>query len=81
VSLSLLRFWDRIRPMPKTIFISCGQYTLAEKQLGKQISEMVRTLTDCVRFITILHPRGEIRRPNGSVVRASVWIEQENRRR
>jgi hypothetical protein len=24
-----------------------------------------------------MHPRGEIRRPNGSVVRASVWIEQE----
>lgn len=88
--------------MPKTIFISCGQYTPAEKQLGKQISEMVRTLTDCVPFfaeevqdlngldtnilnalhdcvgfITVLHPRGEIRRPNGSVVRASVWIEQE----
>jgi hypothetical protein len=36
--------------MPKTIFISCGQYTVAEKQLGKQISEMVRTLTDCVPF-------------------------------
>jgi len=88
--------------MPKTIFISCGQYTPAEKQLGKQISEMVRTLTDCqpffaeevqdlngldanilsalhdcVGFITVMDPRGEIRRPNGSVVRASVWIEQE----
>jgi hypothetical protein len=88
--------------MPKTIFISCGQYTSAEKQLGKHISEMVRTLTDCVPFfaeevqdlngldanilsalhdcvgfITVMHPRGEIKRPNGSVVRASVWIEQE----
>lgn len=88
--------------MPKTIFISCGQYTAAEKQLGKQISELVRTLTDCVPFfaeevqdlngldanilsalhdcvgfITVMHPRGEIKRPNGSVVRASVWIEQE----
>ena len=88
--------------MPKTIFISCGQYTPAEKQLGKQISEMVRTLTDCVPFfaeevqdlngldtnilnalrdcvgfITVLHPRGEIKRPSGSIVRAYVWIEQE----
>jgi hypothetical protein len=88
--------------MPKTIFISCGQYTPAEKQLGKQIAEMVRALTDCVPFfaeevqdlsgldanilnalhecvgfITVMHPRGEIKRPNGSVVRASVWIEQE----
>jgi hypothetical protein len=24
-----------------------------------------------------MHPRGEIRRPNGSIVRGSVWIEQE----
>ena len=88
--------------MLKTIFISCGQYTPAEKQLGKQISEMVRALTDCVPFfaeevqdlngldanilnalhycvgfITVMHPRGEIRRQTGSVVRASVWIEQE----
>jgi len=88
--------------MPKTIFISCGQYTEAEKQLGKEISKLVRTLTDCepffaeevqdlngldanilsalhecVGFITVLHPRGEIKQPNGSLVRASVWIEQE----
>ena len=89
--------------MRETIFISCGQYTDAEKRLGKQIAEMVRTLTDlepffaeevqdlngldtnilgalrdCVAFITVLHPRGEIKRPGGSVlVRASVWIEQE----
>jgi hypothetical protein len=89
--------------MPKTIFISCGQYTPAEKQLGKQISELVSAITDCVPFfaeqvqdlngldanilsalrdcvgfITVMHPRGEIKRPDGSVlVRASVWIEQE----
>jgi hypothetical protein len=88
--------------MAKTIFISCGQYTPAEKKLGKQIWEMVRTLTDCVPFfaeevhdlngldanilsalhncagfITVMHPRGEIKRPSGSLVRASVWIEQE----
>jgi hypothetical protein len=89
--------------MPKTIFISCGQYAPAEKQLGKQISELVSTITDCVPFfaeqvqdlngldanilsalrdcvgfITVMHPRGEIERPDGSVlVRASVWIEQE----
>jgi hypothetical protein len=87
----------------KTIFISCGQYTGAEKQLGKQISKMVRDLTDCepffaedvhdlngldtnilsalhncVGFITVLHPRGEIKRPDGSSFeRGSVWIEQE----
>jgi hypothetical protein len=87
----------------KTIFISCGQFTDAERRLGKQISEMVRKLTglepyfaeevqdlngldanilnalrNCVAFITVLHPRGEIKRPDGSTqVRGSVWIEQE----
>jgi hypothetical protein len=85
------------------IFISCGQYTEREKRLGKQIAQMVKSLTDyepffaedvqdlngldanildalrdCVAFITVLHPRGIIRRPDGSVLsRASVWIEQE----
>jgi hypothetical protein len=90
--------------MPKrSIFISCGQFTDAEKQLGKDIAEMVRTHTgmepffaedvhdlngldtnilnalhDCVAFIAVLHPRGEIARPDSPVlVRASVWIEQE----
>jgi hypothetical protein len=87
----------------KTIFISCGQYTAAEKALGTKIAEMVRKLTDLepffaeevqdlngldanilgalhnsVAFITVLHPRGEIKRPDGSVlIRASIWIEQE----
>jgi len=87
----------------KTIFISCGQFTDAEKRLGKRIAETVRATTDlepffaeevqdlngldanilnalhdCVAFITVLHPRGEIARPGGSIlVRASIWIEQE----
>jgi hypothetical protein len=86
-----------------TIFISCGQYTPAEKSLGKKIVEMVRAQTsltpffaeevqdlngldsnilkalrDCVAFITILHPRGTISRPDApALTRASVWIEQE----
>jgi hypothetical protein len=89
--------------MKKTVFISCGQFTDAEKRLGKSIAEMVRTLTrlepffaeevqdlngldanilralhECVAFITVLHPRGEIARPDKTeLTRASVWIEQE----
>ncbi|HET8888996.1 MAG TPA: hypothetical protein VFQ41_08840 [Candidatus Angelobacter sp.] len=84
------------------IFISCGQYTTAEKALGKSIYAMVEGLgmqpffaeqvqdlkglnenildhlRDCSGFITVLHPRGKISRPDGSVhTRASVWIEQE----
>jgi hypothetical protein len=87
----------------RTIFISCGQFTQAEKLLGKQIAEIVRkdvglepffaeevqdlsgldsnilnALHDCVAFITVLHPRGRITRPdNSALTRASVWIEQE----
>jgi len=87
----------------KFIFISCGQFTEAEKRLGKQIAQMVKNMTDfepffaeevqdlngldasilnalreSVAFITVLHPRGRITRPDNSVqVRASVWIEQE----
>lgn len=41
-------------------------------------TNILNKLRDCVAFITVLHPRGEIERPDGSVItRASVWIEQE----
>jgi len=85
------------------VFISCGQFSVAEKSLGKEIAKVIRketnfepffaeevqslggldddilrALRDCVAFITVLHPRGTINRPDGSTqVRASVWIEQE----
>jgi hypothetical protein len=85
------------------IFVSCGQYTPAEKSLGKAIVTMTKDITgfdvffaeevqdlngldsnilsalrDCDGFITILHPRGAITRPDGPPhIRASVWIEQE----
>ncbi len=39
---------------------------------------ILRALHDCAAFITVLHPRGNIQRPDNSVVtRSSVWIEQE----
>jgi hypothetical protein len=87
----------------RTIFISCGQYTNAEKALGKAIVKMVdeipelqayfaeevqdlnglvtnilTKLHECEAFITVMHPRGAINRPDGpALIRASVWIEQE----
>jgi hypothetical protein len=87
----------------KTVFISCGQFTPQEKQLGKDIVALIRSSTeltpffaeevhdlngldsnilaalhDCVAFITVMHPRGEIIQPGGlKFVRASTWIEQE----
>jgi hypothetical protein len=85
------------------IFVSCGQYTEAEKSLGKAMVKVIKSITgvdaffaeqvqdlngldsnilsalaDCLAFITVLHPRGKIVRPDGSShIRASVWIEQE----
>lgn len=41
-------------------------------------SNILDALHDCVAFVTVMHPRGEIVRPDDSVrIRASVWIEQE----
>jgi hypothetical protein len=85
------------------IFVSCGQVTQKEKQLGAAIVKIVKEVTgleaffaeevqdlegldasilsalrSCVGLITVLHPRGEITKPDGTKhVRASVWIEQE----
>jgi hypothetical protein len=85
------------------VFVSCGQFTEAEKSLGKAMVRIVKSVTgvdaffaeqvqdlngldsnildalrDCAAFITVLHPRGKIIRPDGSTqIRASVWIEQE----
>ena len=86
-----------------SVFVSCGQYLPSEKQLGKDIVDLVKRTTGheaffaeqvhdfnglrdnilqaiqgCVGFIAVMHPRGEISRPDGApVIRASVWIEQE----
>jgi hypothetical protein len=41
-------------------------------------SNILGALRDAAAFITIMHPRGKIIRPDGSThIRASVWIEQE----
>ncbi len=87
----------------RSIFVSCGQFTTQEKELGKAIVKLVDSvpgmkayfaeevqdlnaldsnilakLHECDGFITVMHPRGDIRRPGGSTLtRASVWIEQE----
>lgn len=76
--------------MRGTIFIFCGQFTDAEERLGNQISNLLRPVQDlnrldtnilealrnCVAFVTVLHPRCQIERPDGpTLVRASVWIE------
>jgi len=87
----------------RSIFVSCGQFTSQERELGKSIvklidnvpglkayfaeevqdlnaldSNILAKLRSCDGFVTVLHPRGEIKKPDGSAItRASVWIEQE----
>jgi hypothetical protein len=41
-------------------------------------SSILGALRDCAAFITVMHPRGKIVKPDNSThIRASVWIEQE----
>jgi len=41
-------------------------------------TKILGALRDCVAFIVVMHPRGQIARPDGSMhIRASLWIEQE----
>jgi hypothetical protein len=41
-------------------------------------ANILNALRECSVFIAVMHPRGEIVRPDGTkVIRASVWIEQE----
>lgn len=41
-------------------------------------ANILDALRECAAFITVMHPRGNILRPDNSIhVRASVWIEQE----
>jgi hypothetical protein len=50
----------------------------AVHDLGGLDRNIFDALHACVAFITVLHPRGAIMRPDNSVlIRASVWIEQE----
>ena len=73
------------------IFVSCGQFSEAEKSVGKEIVRIVKEITgidaffaeevqdlngldtnilnalrQCAGFITVIHPRGTIKRPDGS---------------
>jgi hypothetical protein len=86
----------------RTVFISCGQYTEEERDLGRRVCNVVAECTpfqgyfaenqttlkalsenvlarlyDSVGLIAIMHHRGTVETPDGSLVRGSVWIEQE----
>jgi len=52
-----------------------AQYNSTLEGLDENI---LQALANCIGFIAVMHPRGEIDRPDGPpLTRASVWIEQE----
>jgi hypothetical protein len=86
------------------VFVSCGQSTEAERQLGRNICALIRELRPDVEpyfadnqstveglsnnilkalhraagFVCVMHRRGTIDTPEkGTVIRGSVWVEQE----
>ena len=86
----------------KHVFISCGQASEAERQLGSSIAALIGELTPfagyfaqnqsslqgvaehilsaldrAVGLVAVVHPRGEVATPSGTLTRASVWVEQE----
>src|ERR1700730_6436400 len=40
-------------------------------------SNILSSLGRCVGFVAIAHHRGSVKRLDGEIVRASVWVEQE----
>jgi hypothetical protein len=40
-------------------------------------SNILSSLERCVGFVAVAHHRGKVTRPDGEIVRASVWVEQE----
>jgi hypothetical protein len=84
------------------VFISCGQCSRDEIELGQKLKSLVEehtpfegyfaqnqttldglsrdvfgALNPCAGFVAVMHSRGNVATPDGSHVRASVWIEQE----
>lgn len=51
----------------------------AEQQntLKDLTSHILSSLERCVGFVAVAHHRGKVQRPDGDIVRASVWVEQE----
>lgn len=88
----------------RTVFISCGQFTAEERELGGRVCKLVddatpfqgyfaenevslnglsenilKRLYNSVGLIAIMHHRGivNVPPPESTLMRASVWVEQE----
>src|SRR5271154_1435950 len=84
IFISCGQFTDSEKKLGKQIATAVKNLTGLEPFFAEEVQDLngldaniLSALHECVGFITVLHPRGEIKQPNGSLVRASVWIEQE----
>jgi hypothetical protein len=85
IFISCGQYTDTERRLGKQIAQMVRTQTALEPFFAQEVQDLtgldlniLGALRNCVGFITVLHPRGEIRRPDGRVlVRASIWIEQE----
>lgn len=85
IFVSCGQYTDEEKSLGKTVVKMVKSITGKDAFFAEQVqdlngldSNILSALRDADGFITILHPRGTIIRPNSSTfVRASVWIEQE----
>jgi hypothetical protein len=85
IFISCGQFTDEEKALGKAIVKMVKEVTGSEAFFAEEVSDLngldsniLEALRDASGFITVLHPRGEITRPDGStLIRASVWIEQE----
>lgn len=85
IFISCGQFSDSEKRLGKQIVEMVRDLTDLEPFFAEEVQDLIGldasilgALRDCVAFIAVMHPRGGIRKPDGSVlVRASVWIEQE----
>lgn len=85
IFISCGQFNDKEKQLGSGIVALVNQIPEMEAYFAEEVqdltgleSNILTRLHDCDGFITVLHPRGQITRPNAPLLtRASVWIEQE----
>lgn len=85
IFISCGQFTDPEKSLGRTIAETVRKLTSFEPFFAEEVQDLngldaniLNALRDCVGLIVVLHPRGDIKRPDGSGhIRASVWIEQE----
>jgi hypothetical protein len=85
IFISCGQFTDNEKALGKAIVRIIKEATGSEAFFAEEVSDLngldsniLGALREASGFIAVLHPRGEIKRPDGGThIRASVWIEQE----